>query len=387
MGRSKSIVSALVLSMLLGGWLGLETTHGDELAAAPAAPSSVRDLVRQLDADEFSQREDASRRLAELGAEAIPDLAKAAQGSSPEASARAFAILKKFISGDNPAVQGAAREALSGIAAQREAAKKNNDDALASAAAKAQEILGQSQARYAGQPSVALPAPAPGMLPPRILLPGRIPGHRVVGNRISVRVVDGTREVEAEENQDDGRKRNVKIVSDPKSGIRMEVTTTKDGKPVTEKYAAKDAESLKKDHPEAHKIYEQYNGAGGAVQIGGGQIHIHGGRVEIGGGGIRVVPGPRLVPEPGIDAEAELERQLRQLMEANAVDEAVLRAVEEQRAILKERRRLLKEQLRKPAAAQPGEVKPAPPAPPPAATPKPAQVEDDLFGAPVPSDK
>jgi hypothetical protein len=368
----------MVLSVCAGPWLGWQPACGDE-AASPPPPPAVRDLVRQLDADEFTQREEASRQLAELGAEAVPDLAKAAQGASLEASARAFAILKKFMTGDNPALQGTAREALNGIAAQRQTAEKNKDDALASAAAKAQEILGQSQPKYAGQPGVAVPVPGIPFEgpPPRILLPGRIPGHRIAGNRISVRVVDGTREVEAEENQEDGQKRNVKIVSDPKSGIRMEVTKTKDGKEVTEKYAAKDAESLKKDHPEAFKIYEQYNGAGGAVQIGGGRIHIHGGRVEIGGGGIRVVPGPRLVPEPGIDPEAELERQLRQMMEANAVDEAVLRALEEQRAVLKERRKLL-EKLRD--QTKPGQVNPAPPAPPAAPAPAPAEVQDDLFG-------
>jgi len=378
------LMSAIVALICLGlGW-GVGAARGEELndsaAKHAAAPEqSARDLIRQLDADEFAQREEASRRLAELGAAAVPELAKAAQGSSLEASTRSFAILKKFISGENPALQGAAREALNSIAAQREAAEKNKDDALASAAAKAKEILGDAQPKYSGQPSVV--APAPGIpFPfdgprPRMVLPGR----RVVGNRISVRVVDGTREVDVEENQDDGQKRNVKIVSDPKSGIRMEVTTTKDGKSVVEKYAAKDEESLKKDHPEAFKIYEQYNGAGGAVRIGGGRIHIHGGRVEIGGGGgIRVVPGPKLAPAPGIDVEAELEEQLRQLMEANAVDEAVLRTLEEQRAVLREQRRLMEERLRDRSGAD--ALKPAPPAPPPAPAPKPAQVEEDLFG-------
>src|SRR5262245_58647778 len=65
-------------------------------ADAASAQESTMDLVRQLDADEFAQREIASRKLTELGAGAVPDLAKAAQGKSLEVSSRAFAILKKF---------------------------------------------------------------------------------------------------------------------------------------------------------------------------------------------------------------------------------------------------------------------------------------------------
>ncbi|MBC8873797.1 MAG: hypothetical protein H8E44_30525 [Planctomycetes bacterium] len=48
----------------------------------------------------------------------------------------------------------------------------------------------------------------------------------------------------------------------------MEVTEKKDGKETTKKYAAKNADELKKDHAEAHKIYEKYSkGAGGRIQI------------------------------------------------------------------------------------------------------------------------
>lgn len=377
--RSRTVVCwfATLLGLTLVGAAnpGRAENGPDRPAAnAAASPESTAELVKQLDADEFARREEASRQLSELGSAAVSDLAKAAQGRSLEASARAFAILKKFATSEDGTLQGSAREALTRIAAQREPAEKSKDDALAAAAAKAAEILGQSQTpRYADgrnvpPPAVFQPPQIPFGVQPRI----HIRGHQVVGNRISVKVVDGTREVDADETLPDGQKRSVKIVSDPKSGIRMEVTTTKDGKPLTEKYVAKDVESLKKDHPEVAKIYEQYNGAGGVMQFGGGQIHIQGGRLEIGGGGIRAVP----EPAPRIDVDAQIENQLKQLFEANPENRANVEALEAlQRHLLQQRQRQ-REALRKRVQ----EGKPLVPAPQPAPAPAPRQVEKDLFG-------
>lgn len=363
----RSYTSVLSCATICGLTLGVTATpgragNGPERPAATvaASPESISELVKQLDADEFARREEASRQLSELGAAAVPDLAKAAQGRSLEASARAFAILKKFVTGEDATLQGTARETLTRIAGQREPAEKNKDDALAAAAAKAAEILGQSQAsRFADARNVPPPAVFP---QPQIPFGGQprmiIRGHQVVGNRISVKVVDGTREVDADETMPDGQKRSVKIVSDPKSGIRMEVTTTKDGKPLTEKYAAKDAESLKKDHPEAARIYEQYNGAGGVMQFGGG--------------GIRAIPEPL----PRIDMDAQIENQLRQLFEANPENRGDVEALEAlQRQLLQQRQRQLEALQKRVREAQP----PAP-APQPAPAPEPRQVEKDLFG-------
>ena len=51
-------------------------------------------------------------------------------------------------------------------------------------------------------------------------------------------------------------------------GSKVEITETKDGKPVTRKFEAKNADELKKKHPEAHKLYQQYSqGAAGNIQL------------------------------------------------------------------------------------------------------------------------
>ena len=85
---------------------------------------------------------------------------------------------------------------------------------------------------------------------------GNLGGRNV--RRISTRIANGVKEVNAEEN---GRK--VKLVESQAGGIEIEVTETKDGKETTQKYQARDAAELKTKHPDGHKIYEQYGGRGG----------------------------------------------------------------------------------------------------------------------------
>ena len=82
--------------------------------------------------------------------------------------------------------------------------------------------------------------------------------------RMSVKNVNGVKDIEAEE---EGRK--VKIHDDPDEGIEMSVTEKKDGKEETKEYKVKNADELKEKHPEAHKIYEQYNQARGVIKIDG----------------------------------------------------------------------------------------------------------------------
>jgi hypothetical protein len=361
-------------AFLAAALLSSAMLEADQPKALPAANQSAADLVKQLDADEFASREEASRKLTEMGAAAVPELAAAAQAPVMEASTRAFDILKRFATGSDAALQGAAREALAKLAAQRDAAVKDKNDSLAAAATRASEILKSPVQGYA-------PA-TPGMVPndwaARPALPMRpgvpaiaraprmiIHGMNIGGQRVSVKVVNGTKEIDAEETQPDGQKRNVKIVSDPQSGIRMEVTTTKDGKPQTEKYAAKDAETLKKEHPEAHKLYEQYGGGGPGIQIGnGGQIRIQGG-LHL-GGAHGALPAPIQIQ---MNPEIDIERLLLPMIEGQPLiaDPAA------HKAAIEEIRRQLKE-----ANQQIGKAVEA--APLPAAPPVPAAPNGDPFG-------
>ena len=82
---------------------------------------------------------------------------------------------------------------------------------------------------------------------------------------LSVSNNNGVRQIKAT----DGDK-TVKIVDDSANGIKIECTDKVNGKEVTKKYEAKNADELKKKEPEGYKLYKEYGekqGNGGAVQL------------------------------------------------------------------------------------------------------------------------
>jgi len=235
----------------LGAFLGLVSlVLGEEQQAPADAPASeesqaaeIDKLVEQLDAERFSERQAASRRLAAIGKPAIDALAKAAVGESLEATIRSIDLLRDLLGSADQGAKDAARAALEEIAkSDREAAARRAKDVLQAASPQA-------------QPEGMIPGGA-------IQIFGG--GIQFGGRRISVKNVNGVRDIEVDEND-----RKIKIHDDPRQAIKVEVTTKKDGKDVTQTYEAKNADELKKKHPEAHKLYQQYaeNQAMGAVQI------------------------------------------------------------------------------------------------------------------------
>lgn len=67
---------------------GTPALRGDE---------AIRDWIAQLGSDQFARREDASRRLAGAGAEALEPLAEAARGADLEVASRAIEILGTYL--------------------------------------------------------------------------------------------------------------------------------------------------------------------------------------------------------------------------------------------------------------------------------------------------
>jgi hypothetical protein len=252
------------------------------IAAAPAAPAQapsgdeIAQWIRQLDADEFSAREAAQAKLAAAGKAAVAELAKAAVGDSLEVTVRAIDVLKKLYQSSDQATRDAAKEALEKMA-------KSDRPA---AARRAEQIL----------------KPAPKPTDPNMgglffgggmgVVQGNIQVMAVGGGgikKMSVKTVNGVRDIEAEENG-----KTVKIHDDPQQGIKIEATSKKDGKDVTEKYEAKDADELKKKHPEGYKLYEQYGkNQGGQVQI---QVGV--GNLQVGPAVPVPAPAPA-APVPG----------------------------------------------------------------------------------------
>jgi hypothetical protein len=231
---------------------------------AKAAADEIARLIKDLDSAEFPVREKATERLVEIGAPAIAPLAKAVQGESLEVTARGVEVLRKLL--EKPETKEAAHKALD------EVARSPNK----SAARRADAILNPD--KTAATPPLPAPAPnAPGLrpqLPPgvRLQLQGLAVGANV---RISVKNAGGNKTIDVDDN---GKK--IQIEEDAGGAIKMSVTETVDGKEKSSKYEAKSADELKKNHPEAHKLYEKYkDGVVGNIQI-------------------RAVPGVPLLPGP-----------------------------------------------------------------------------------------
>ncbi|QDU26839.1 hypothetical protein ETAA8_19220 [Anatilimnocola aggregata] len=235
--------------------LTLPTGHAQEAAPPaadkPAAATDIAELIKQLDAEEFTARQDASQRLAAAGEQAVPALEKATSGESREASMRAFDILKNHFEKGAPAAKDAAKAALERLAKAD----------LGSASRRASEILTPPQQPATPNANVRGFAGPVGL---RIAVARAVAvGGAGGGITTSVKIENGVKTTEVKD-----KDRQVKIVDDPEKGLQLEVTETKDGKSETKKYEAKNAEELKTKQPEAHKIYEQYAQKDVAIKFG-----------------------------------------------------------------------------------------------------------------------
>jgi hypothetical protein len=248
--------SLLALLVLVGGSWAAAQEGSDKEAAKP---DDIASLIKQLDADSFSDRQNASAKLAAAAEKAIPALEKAAASESRETSMRAFDILKGHFEKGQPEAKDAARQALERI----------SKGDLGAASRRASEALTPPTPATPNLPGNARPALPFGAVPGGGI---RIAGARIAiaaggvagGVETKIKVENGVKTTEVKD-----KERRVKIIDDPDKGLQLEVTETKDGKEETKKYEAKNADELKTKNPEAHKIFEQYSAKGAEIKIGG----------------------------------------------------------------------------------------------------------------------
>jgi hypothetical protein len=230
---------------LLFAWGALAVHAADDPAAAVPSAERIEQLIRQLDSDDFEARQQASAELAAAGAAAFEALARAARGDSLEVTSRALAILGKAAASDDETLRSAARKHLEQLAA--------SDHPVASRRAKAILEPPQNEAPQA--------VPAFGGV--------QVQGIAIAiagAQRVQVRIANGQKTIEVEE-----ANRKVVIEESLQGAIKMKVTEKAGDKEKTTEYEARSADELKKNHPEAYKIYEQYSKMGG---FGGGNIQI-----------------------------------------------------------------------------------------------------------------
>jgi hypothetical protein len=320
--------TALALGLLFV--LAISVTIAAEPAAdAPAAPAQesapasapeeassedetsndkIAQLITQLNDDKFAVRQDATRKLVEVGRDAIAPLAAAAEGPHLEVTMRAFDIFKKLLKSDPPSF-APIKQALEQLA------KSENDAASTRAEKMLKEITDDPQQAGQGPFGFRLPIQPGGRIQfgnAQVQIQVQAVGGAGGAKKISIKNVNGVKEIDAEEG---GRK--VHIVDDPQ-GIKMEVTEkNKEGKEETKKYEAKDANELKKKHPEAHKLYEKYATNNGGIQIQAGPGQLQGARIQIGPNGIQ------LQPKPGGEKKEDAKKGDEKKADGDAADSEV----------------------------------------------------------------
>jgi hypothetical protein len=241
-GQNVSVIGALVLALALQFFGNQQAACQDtatiDQEKAAEEKIDIPSLIQKLDSNRFADRKEGSQKLSALGKAAIEPLKAAAHSDSQEVGSRAIQILKQHLDSEDDEIKVLAKQALESLA--------EGDDA---AAARAADAL---------KPKAESPKPQK-MFPGNLRLGGgniQIQVQAIGGNGRNMRIknVNGVKEIEAKEN---GTK--VKITDDPVNGIKMEVTKNTNGKIETKKYEAKNAEELKKNEPEAHKLYEKYS--------------------------------------------------------------------------------------------------------------------------------
>jgi hypothetical protein len=218
-----------------------------DTAEVKADAASINKLIQDLESRDFPTRESATNELTRLGKAAVPALQAAALGKNRESSGRAFGILRKLFQSQDAEVKAATKEAL-------------------------EQIVEKDVPAISRQAELLLNPPKPprqrgvrAQIQVQIQLGGG-------GRKVSIRTVNGVKQIDAEEN---GRK--VHIEDDPRNGIKVKITEKNaDGKEETKEYEAKNADDLKKKHPDAHKVYEKYSKGGGinVIQLGIPQIRF-----------------------------------------------------------------------------------------------------------------
>src|SRR5262245_30466461 len=97
----------IVYSLLLGAVLALPVRA--QPASPGPTPQQLQDWVRQLDSDQFAERENATEKLISAGASAVRPVLNSIDGASAEATTRGLFVLKELALTGEPAADEAAR--------------------------------------------------------------------------------------------------------------------------------------------------------------------------------------------------------------------------------------------------------------------------------------
>lgn len=279
--RSLSILTLTVFSSSL---------RADEPAAEKAAvpvvePANDTDAevarhIKSLAEGNLLQRRETTSKLLEMGKAAVAPLAKEASEGRKETMYHCFDVLTRLLASNNAEASAAAKTELTKLMQS-----PNRPVGLrAKSAIQIGELLGARAAGQLAPPAIPL---GPNVVP-NVQLNAALNG--VSGEQIRITVTNNERAIQVERGDE-----RIEIRDKSGKDIVVRQTRTVDGKPKTDEFKAADSDELKKNHPEAFKLYEQYAPRNGNVQIRGGNL---GGaiQIQVRPGQFGVANGARRVP-------------------------------------------------------------------------------------------
>jgi hypothetical protein len=232
--------------------------------------TEIARLVEQLDAPEFGDRQEASRRLSEAGKLVLTDLEKAVTTASREVSGRALDILKQHFQQGDAELKQAAKESLARL----------TENKSASIAQRARNVIDppkQVAVNLPGGPGFRGP---PGQMqmfpPPRLAPPPIAPGALAPAVRsVSISEINGNREVKI-----DDQTRVTTMQSRPGGPIEISVHDKIRNQQI-KNIKATDLEDLKAKDAALAQLYESYQQRGRQL-VGGPPLPVTPPRVPTG---------------------------------------------------------------------------------------------------------
>ncbi len=229
----RASLAGLLVSVLASAWAAAQLAPIPAPPAAPTTapstqPSDLNALIRQLGADDVKDRQRAAQQIRAMGKSALPALREAMKNPDPEIQARASELVKDL----DPALRKPDQTAV------------NNRN-------------------------MGIQPFANGQVRIQIQGGGAVGANGVFEQQVVV-INNNHRHFELNEN---GRKI---VIDEGNDGLTMSVTDMVNGKEVTKEYKAKNADELKKNDPEAFKLYEKHAG-----NLNGGQLRIDHLKIEV----------------------------------------------------------------------------------------------------------
>lgn len=254
---TRSSMLALAGMLVVAGGLRADPTTD---APQPQDAPNVAELVKDLDADTFEARQRATDRLIALGrsaadpASVVDPLVAAAEQGSLEMSMRVVTVLKDLLAAPGEGTSATARQGLQKLTESKNEAVK-------------------SRASVALEPPTNAAAPQPAAAAGGIVIPGGVGRPRIIlppngiGGNIQIQGNGAIAVFQVQAMNGNGQ-RNVRVqengrtiaISENPQAVTVTVTEVVGGKPKTTSWTAKNADELKKNHPEAHKLYIKHMG-------------------------------------------------------------------------------------------------------------------------------